>query len=238
MRYRSRLSRRLERQTKQTLLFSILGIIVTIFLIVKVGIPLLANFSLFIAGFRGSSDTTKKESSIFVSSPVLHPLPTATNSATLVVSGKANPKERVKLYVNGEFVDEKDVEEDGSFSFEKVQLSAGPNTIQTKALTEENKESNFSKEVIVVFKKDLPALSLDVPKDGQTFSRDENVAQVLGKTDPGVKVTINEFWAIVDEQGNFSYSLTLQNGENRIKVTAVDEAGNKAELERKVTYAQ
>lgn len=237
MRYRSRLSRRIERQTKRTFLLSLFGIIVTIFLIIKLGIPLLANFSLFVAGLKGQTDTPNKQNSVFVSSPVLHPLPNATNSATLAISGKANPKEKVKLFVNGELADEKETEKDGSFSFERVQLSAGQNTIKTKALTEENKESDFSEEMTVVFKKDPPLLTLDAPKDEQTFSKDENVVQVLGKTDPGVKITVNQFWAIVDEQGNFSYSLTLQNGENTIKVVAVDEAGNKTEVERKVNYS-
>ena len=49
---------------------------------------------------------------------------------------------------------------------------------------------------------------------------------------------MNEFWAIVDAGGNFSYTLPLQNGENTIKVVATDEAGNKTEYEVKVTYSE
>ena len=59
----------------------------------------------------------------------------------------------------------------------------------------------------------------------------------MGKTDSGVRITVNGFWAVIDENNNFSYSLPLQDGDNAIKVVAQDQAGNKAEKEIKVTYS-
>ena len=69
------------------------------------------------------------------------------------------------------------------------------------------------------------------------FEKDQSTVKVLGKTDPGVRVTVNGFWAVIDENNNFSYNLPLQNGENMIKIEAIDQAGNKTEKEIKVTYS-
>jgi bacillopeptidase F len=99
------------------------------------------------------------------------------------------------------------------------------------------KESEFSNVLTVAFKSAPPSLNLDSPSDGQSFSKDQNTATVKGVTDPDVKVTVNGFWAITDSQGNFSYDLPLQNGDNKITVIATDMAGNKNEKDIKVTYS-
>lgn len=238
MRYRSRLSRRQEKQTKRALVFSILGIIATLFLLIKVGIPLLINFTLFVSSIGRTEDVAKKEDKSFIAPPVLSPLFSATNSARIEVSGKSDPSLRIFLFVNSEHVDDAEVKSDNAFVFSKVSLRSGTNTIKAKAMNNDKKESDFSNELTVVYKKDPPSLTVESPKDQQSFTKDESPITVSGKTDPGAKVTVNELWAIVDEFGNFSYNLRLTNGENSIKVIAIDEAGNKAELERKVTYAQ
>ena len=99
------------------------------------------------------------------------------------------------------------------------------------------KESDFSNTIITAFKNAPPSLSLNSPTDGQSFSKDQNIASIKGATDTDAKVTINGFWAITDSNGNFSYSLPLQNGENKIRVEAIDIAGNKAIKEIKIIYS-
>jgi len=141
------------------------------------------------------------------------------------------------LYLDGGLAGKMKVDKNGNFSFEEVKLSKGTNIITARALDEKGKESENSDQITVTFKTDPPQLSIDAPSDGQSFSKDDKTAQVRGKTDPGVKVTVNELWAIVDEGGNYSYQLPLRDGENKIKVTAVDEAGNKTEKEIKITYS-
>jgi len=61
---------------------------------------------------------------------------------------------------------------------------------------------------------------------------------VHGKTDPNVKVTINDFWAIVDDSGNYSYNLSLKSGDNPIKIVATDDAGNNTEKDLKISYSE
>ncbi|MDO8658661.1 MAG: Ig-like domain-containing protein [Candidatus Levybacteria bacterium] len=235
---RSRLSRRLENQSKKSFYFSILGILIILFILVKFGIPLLINFSLFIAGTKTSSESENSNSTSFVAPPVIDPLPyDATSSAQISITGIAFPKQTINLYINDELVDKVSVKDDESFIFKDITLKPGENSIKTKALTDDKKQSNYSNTITVSLKKEPPGLNIDSPSDQQSFSKDENTANVSGKTDPGVKVTVNNFWAIVDSDGNFNYTLKLNDGENQIKIIATDDAGNKTEKEIKVTYS-
>lgn len=233
---RSRLARKRERQNQKTLLISLFGIAIITILTFKFGVPLLVNFSLFMSQFGEQKEQTNKESHNFVPPPVINAVPNATNSAFFTISGLAIPKSIVSLYINNELVDKKSPEEDGKFIFADIKLNKGENIIKTKA-EEEKRESEFSDNLIVVYKDSSPNLTIDSPSEGKAFQKDEKNVLVVGKTDPGVKVTINGLWSVVDINGNFSYNLPLQNGENKIKVVASDEAGNKTEVERKVTYS-
>jgi len=209
---------------------------VLIFIILKYGLPFLVQTSLLVAGIKNKPETSSSNSSIsFVSPPVLDPLPSATNSAQIQVLGNALNAESVNLYVNGDLVDKQKVKEDNTFRFEDVQIKKGDNSIGVKSKTKEGKESDFAN-LSINYKDSQPTLSIDTPSDNQTFSKDQNSVQVTGKTDIGVKVTVNDYWAIVEENGKFSYTLALKDGENKIKITATDDAGNKTELQRTVKF--
>lgn len=230
----SRLSRRLESQSRKNLFLSILGIILVLVLLVKFGIPLLVNFSLFLSGQK-TEESSKTASSEYLSPPNLNQTANATNSSEFIITGSAVRDEEIDLYVNDSLSDKKETEDNGNFSF-KVTLQTGDNKIKAKA-KKNDKESDFSNELVIAYKNSPPSLSLDSPTDGQKFEKDQNTAQVLGKTDSGIRVTVNGFWAVIDENNNFSYSLPLQNGDNMIKIEAQDQAGNKTEKEIKVTYS-
>ena len=231
----SRLSRRLESQYRKNLVLSVLGIIVVLVLLVKFGIPLLVNFSLFLSGQKKSEESSKSAGTAYLSPPVLNQSANATNSAEFIITGTAVKDEKIDLYVNDSLSEKKGVEDNGNFSF-KVTLETGGNKIKAKA-RKDGKESDFSNELEVVYKNGPPSLSVNSPTDGQKFEKDQNTTRVLGKTDSGVRVTVNGFWAVIGENNNFSYNLLLQNGDNIIKIEALDQAGNKAEKEIKVIYS-
>ncbi|HSX40329.1 MAG TPA: hypothetical protein VLF68_01825 [Candidatus Saccharimonadales bacterium] len=234
--YDSRLSRSRERKSKQTLFLTLFGIIVFLVLLFKFGIPFLVNLSLFFSGAKQTA-TSHKNSLTFVAPPILNPTFTATNTAQISVSGTvSNGKEDVELFINGNKKDTVTAKDDGTFKFDNVSLQDGSNDIKAKAKTTDNKESDFSDSLTIALVKKAPTLSVDAPSDGQTFSKDNNNIQVNGKTDPDMKVTVNGFWAIVDSSGNYKYMLTLQKGDNQIKVVATDQAGNTAEKSIKVIY--
>ncbi|NMD14873.1 MAG: hypothetical protein GYA78_05950, partial [Caldisericales bacterium] len=51
---------------------------------------------------------------------------------------------------------------------------------------------------------------------------------VTGKTEPGVKLTVNGTSARVDDSGKFTVKITLKEGVNPIVVEAIDAAGNRS----------
>lgn len=235
VRRKSRLSRHTERKTKQNLILSLLGIAVVIFIVLKLGIPLLINFSLFITNQKDKTTMAQQSNDpSFIAPPVLNPLPVATNSAQIIVSGTGNSDQTVKIYVNDELTDEIPTKKDGTFSVVQ-DIKKGLNSIKAKSETKE-KASGFSNTVTISYIDTKPTLDITSPSDGQTFGKDQSTAPVTGKTSAGAKITVNGFWAIVDSEGNFSYNLSLNSGENQIKVVATDEAGNTTEKEVKVTY--
>lgn len=224
------------RQTEKTMILSIIGIVIILFLLLKFGIPVLSNISAFLSGHSAEDAVLSQEKKdIYVAPPVMDPLFDATSSASIKVSGSAAKDQTVVLFVNGDEKEEVKAKDDGSFVFRSVKLKKGENLIETKA-TEGKSESDFSEGITVVYKTEPPKLEVSSPSDGQTFSKDDNSTKVSGKTDPNVKVTVNDFWAVIDDEGNFSYTLPLKDGENTILIVATDQAGNKTEQQRKVTY--
>lgn len=213
------------------------GIVIVLFLLFKFGIPLLTQFSLFIAGGNQANDETQtSDKPMFIAPPVLNQQFTATNSAQISVSGTAQNKEQVKLYVNNQVVDTQDTKDDGSFTFDKVILSQGDNTIAAK-IKRDTKESDFSNTLTITYENKAPSLDVNSPSDGQSFSKDPSLV-VKGKTDPDAKVTVNDFQAIVNDDGTFSYNMQMQNGDNQLKIVTMDAAGNKTEKDIKITYSQ
>ncbi len=233
----SRLSRNQENRSKHMLYVTIAGIVLILLFFLKFGVPLLINFALFVGG-KGQPGQIQPDSNItYVAAPVLNPTFTATNSAQISISGIASNNEIIDLYVNGNKTVSKETKSDGSFKFDNVSLQTGDNEIKAKAVVNK-KESDFSEAVTITYKNTPVSLTVDNPHDGDSFSKDQNSVVVSGKTDPDAKVTVNDFWAIVDSSGNYSYDLHLNNGDNPIKVIATDPAGNKTENDLKVTYSQ
>lgn len=236
---KSRLSKNLEKRTKKRLYLSIIGIIVILFFVIRFGIPALINLSLFLANGKDQQLAKQVQNDqTVVFPPTLIQTFTATNSATIIVSGTAAPKQEVELFVNNTLSSTTKTKDDGSFTFDKVTITSGGNTIKAKAKTD-TKESDFSNTLSITFTNKAPSLSIDSPQDNQTFSGgSQQDVTVKGKTDPDIKVTVNGFWAITDGTGNYSYSLHLQNGDNAVKVIAVDAAGNQSEKDITLHFNQ
>jgi hypothetical protein len=234
---RSRLTLKTEKRTRKTIVLTSFGILIILILLIKFGVNLLVGFSVFLAGTKNQSPTNSSSSSeAFIASPVLNPLPGATNSAKIDISGKSQPDKIIELYINNNLKDSAQADKMGNFLFSQT-LFNGENQIRTRAM-KNNQLSDFSTSFSVFFKNTTPSLTVDYPSDGQSFSKDQNSINVKGKTDSGVTITVNGFWAIIDENNNFSYNLPLQNGDNQIRIIATDQAGNNSEKNLKVSYSQ
>jgi bacillopeptidase F len=233
---RSRLSKNAEKKTRKTLFLSVVGIIIVVFLLAKFGIGLLVNFSLFLAGPKDNQLLQGNSQINFVAPPTLNPLPNATNSAKIIISGRSTKEIDIELFINDDLIDETKTDKDGGFVF-TPNLKEGNNQIKTRAIYKD-KKSDFSVTFEVILKNSQPTLEVTSPSDGQTFKKDQNNVTIQGKTDLGVTITVNVFWAVIDDSNNFSYNLPLQNGDNEIKIVAIDQAGNRSEKSLKVNYSQ
>ena len=78
---------------------------------------------------------------------------------------------------------------------------------------------------------------MTAPDNDQKFEGTDTPIRISGKTDEKAKITVNGFWAIVDSNGNFTYTMQLQAGDNQIIVVSSDIAGNKTEKDLKVSYS-
>ncbi|MBI2031136.1 MAG: hypothetical protein HYT08_00835 [Candidatus Levybacteria bacterium] len=232
----SRLSRRLERQSKRNLFLSIVGILITFFLAVKFGIPLLVNFSLFISGSNNSNLPAKRSTASFLPSPILISQFTATNSARIYVPGTSSPEIDIEIYHDGRLIDKIQSDKNGAFSFE-ITLNSGANQIKVKAKKDMD-ESDYSNILTINYNNNPPKLDVNSPSDGQSFPKHQEIITVSGNTDENVRVTVNGFWAIINENNNFSYELKLSEGENIVKIEAIDQSGNKTMKELKITRSQ
>jgi hypothetical protein len=238
---RSHIRRKLEKQSKKTFFLTGFGLIIIFVLLVLFGQTLLINFSVLLSQVKngGAQDNSSiSQDFLYIASPILDPQQDATNSAKIKISGveSSNIPSQIRLYVNDELVDVEDTKANGTFSFDEVKLKEGANTIKAVAKIQD-KTSENSNILTINYLKNVPSLTIDYPQDQDTFSGENSTLSVKGKTDPGDTVRINDYIAITKNDGSYSYGLKMQNGENKIKVVAMDQAGNKTEKEIKVTYS-
>lgn len=77
-----------------------------------------------------------------------------------------------------------------------------------------------------------PPLEVASPSESQTV--DIPAVKVIGKTDPEVKVTVNNQEIGVDKEGKFEEEIKLSSSSNTITVVATSKFGQSAKIERTV----
>lgn len=231
----TRISRIEENRTKKQL-YVVLGItIAIILLLVTLGIPVFIGVSGFLLNLKGNPTLENADKTAPVA-PILSPLNSATNSATLVLEGYGESNTTLKINLNGETVKETVLGNDGTFSFEDLQLDDGQNTVYATATDKAGNESAISNELKINYMKSGPKLEVSEPADGQTFGKNQEELTIKGKTDIGTRIQVNERFVSVADDGTFSYRIKLQEGENTLKIVATDTAGNRTQVEKKVIY--
>lgn len=165
--------------------------------------------------------------------PNLDPLPLQTNNPDEVkVKGWARSGREVKIYLNDEAVGEILVGKDGRFSYNNFTLTEGKNTLYATTLVNGN-ESKPSDSQEVIYDKTKPDLEVSMGE----VDTEEGTVRITGSTEPQATVTVNKHRAIVNLQGKFNYLVSnLKEGENQLKIVALDEAGNETVIEKTVTY--
>lgn len=235
---RSRLNRQLQEKSIHTIVFSVVGSLLIIILLIFFGAPALVKLGGILShkDTSGSSNTATNEASTYISPPSLDPLFTATNSAKIKVSGTTNGKYTIRLYNNDTFVDEVSSKDDGTFIFTNVKLKEGDNALKVIAKDPEKKSQSKDSDIThVIYSNKEPSLTINYPTDGAAF-KDNRILTVRGKTDNNAQVKVNGFQAVMDSSGGFSYNLSLHDGGNDITVVATNEAGNTKSQTIHITY--
>ena len=231
----SRLERyRRTQSNRQAMIYIFLSIVFIVGL-VKWGIPALISIASWWSGDEQISQEV--QSNIRPQAPVLDPLPEATYSASIKVSGYTLGDMRVRLKLNGMDLDETRADSEGRFEFSNISLSNDENRIELKTLDDQDNESDTTM-ATVILDTSKPVVEIISPnEEHQFYGLDQKNLEIKGKVDePEDKVTVNDNFAQVDSEGNFVYRTVMSEGANDYVIKVVDLAGNTTERLFRVFY--
>lgn len=226
---RSRIKQNVKKQNTKTILI----IVSILFVLIIFGTQILIGFSLALDKLKGSDETEIESSTLeYIAPPFVDPLKEATKDDTIEVVGSVTLEDvKIELFVNNKSAGEKTPNSDNTFKFTNIKLLEGENTIKAKTIAPNGKKSAYSETQTIKYLNKEPTLEISTPQNGQTFKKDQSPIKITGKTDPGARVTVNDFWAITSDNGDFYYMFPLKDGGNNLKIKSVDEAGNEKSVE-------
>lgn len=204
--------------------------------IVSVGFDSLISSALFFTNV--SKDKTIRDTStsedefygtMYLDTPVI-----ATNSATIVVSGRVSSFDTVEYFLNNVKVNVTKLDGETNFNEKIDNLKVGENSLYAIGRTKNGKNSKKSEVFTVIYKRDAPVLEIETPHDGDTVSKQD--LRIVGKTENNTTVHLNNSPIVVDLQGEFVTSIRLKEGSNILEFSAVDIAGNTSNSTVTVTY--
>jgi hypothetical protein len=136
----SRLEVRRQKRFRNLLVLYIVIFIALSIFVVTFGLRLLISGTVYLGNMFSKKDTTQETTDRFFGTIAVDTLPTATNSARLIVSGTVNQFDALDFYLNGEKVKTVDIKSAQSFSEEIGDLKNGDNTIYLIAKAPDNKK--------------------------------------------------------------------------------------------------
>ncbi len=198
-------------------------------------IYLLSNANSFWDIFRGKQAYVDTDT-IPPVTPYLNPIPEATKDDLISISGQSEEGVKVMLFINGSKSQETIADGDGHFDFTGIATSELAQNLYIIAIDESGNESKPS--TSYEFVKDItpPEFEITNPKANEVFRSTGRTYTVVGKTEPGITITINEQFALVQPSGDFSANIRLDEGNNKLKIKATDKAGNEKEEELTMKY--
>jgi len=195
--------------------------------------------SVFLESFNKPENleqTDSTEQSNFLP-PTLYPPPLATSSAGLKLQGVTQPQQKIRIYINDVPAREIKADIKGNFTIEDITLDPGDNEIHAYTLDKQDEQQARSRSYTITYLNERPELVVSNPSNNATIESENATVMLQGKTDPDVRLEVNDHLAVVKPDGSFSYPVKLQDGENTIRVVAIDLAGNKTDQELTVSYS-
>lgn len=231
----SRLTRTLEHQSKKQFYIFVAATILVLSILGIFSTKILDAIGSFM--INGDQDEATQEESIeAIAAPHFTNIPKATENGIITISGNVSDDNgTLEIFVNNRKSVTQEIENKTSFELKGIKLNEGENFVKGR-YTLNDRKSEFTKEYRVNYAKEAPKLDEISPGDGTEFKRGDQEIEVRGKTEPQNTVMVNDFRAIVDENGRFSYFLRLNDGENTIKIKSVSPTGKETVKEIKVKY--
>jgi len=221
----TRLEQHQQKQFFFRLVFFSILIIAMIYFVFAYGFKIILNSSAWIAGLttkKTTNEVVKNED--FFGNADIDNIPTATNSATIPVNFTVKNFDTVEIYLNGEKFKEIKTNNQDSFYEEVKDLQKGNNEIFILAKNQQYKKEKKSIIYSVLYKSDKPKLGISEPADKTKTNKPD--IKISGETDKETFIKINDLPVVVDAKNKFQYNFNLKQGENKITITAQDEAGN------------
>jgi len=168
--------------------------------------------------------------------PVFTEIHKSVKVSDIQLTGYARAGLTVILYVNGPEIGRTVSGADNIFTFSNIKLNDGKNTLFAKAVDNKGSESEKTEFFYITYDKNPPKIEDLSPEDGDTVRNLDKRINVTGRTNEKAKVTINGMMAVQKPDNSFEFLLGVDEGEVKMKIEAVDEAGNKKEKEITVKY--
>ncbi len=204
------------------MLLTIAGIVFFIFL----GIPLVARTASFIAELRKSGQKIEKEDITPPATPYIQTPPDYTNLPKVEIKGETEPG--ITIIVNANSKTEEIIStKEGIFTY-NFQLKEGENKISFAAKDNAGNKSAESKVYTIIYDNDPPEITIKSPQDGVSFygSKQRQIT-IDGEVKDADTLRINGRIVVIENDGSFTYAVTLQEGDNNFEIVAEDKAGNK-----------
>ncbi len=231
----SRLERiKTRRAGKQGAIYLVIAAILVVVMIFW-GVPAIARM----AGLLVSTENTETvEYELKPTPPIISDIPEATYSGEVNITGFSQPGIDVVLYLNGAELARKLTSESGTFTFSKVPITEGVNSVYAYSSTSRGLMSEKSKEYTVILDDIKPTVTIDSPKDGEIFrGQSQRIATFNGGTnEAGSKVMIGERLVILNSDNKFSIPYQLVEGDQEIAIKVVNKAGNESETKIKLRW--
>lgn len=210
-------------------------------LLITVSVIIALTFTVFATNFGSifkifSKKTETTELVIKPTAPVLNIETNNTNKEYTNIKGYSGADYKISLFVNGPLTQEITADENGYFEFSNIKLINGRNVIFAKATNNKNVESDATESYIINLDTKEPEIEIESPKDDDNIKNLNNRITIKGSINEKATIKINDQITIIKPDLTFEHLLGVQEGDIEIKIVALDEAGNEATEEIKVSY--
>ena len=223
-----------RRNIKKAYRFAFLSIVIVIILI-WFGLPFMAKLSGFFTNLKSNQLPIEKTDNTPPAPPKIDEYSENTNKKVFEITGNVEEGSTVIFNFNSKD-NEILADRNGIFSI-KLNLVDGENSFFATAKDAAGNESQKTKIYRIVFDNEPPKIIVTSPPDGESFygSKQQTVT-IKGTCEKESSLTINERFVSIDDEGNFSFTFNLSEGENIINFKAVDKAGNESNTSIKLKF--